>query len=58
MRFNPHQVVIKEQVRRTFHKGLLPMGFLTSPRFWNQSRLQTVLVRYLTDDGLVLIAPF
>ena len=54
LRSNLHEVVIKDQVRQTFQKDLLPPEFLQSPRFWKESRCQVVTVRELTDEGPML----
>lgn len=56
-RSNLHEVVIKDQVRKTFQKDLLPPEILTAPRYWRTSRCQVVQVRELTDDNLQLDGP-
>ena len=50
-RSNLHEIVVKDQLRRTFQKELLPPEILRSPRFWKESRCQVVQLRELTDDG-------
>ena len=51
LRSNLHEVVIKDQVRRTFQRDLLPPEVLWSARYWKESRCQVVQVLELTDDG-------
>ena len=58
LRSNMHEVVIKDQVRKTFQKDLLPPDILNAPRYWKETRCQTVLVRQLADVGPDLIEPF
>ena len=57
-RSNLHEVVIKEQVRKTLQKDLLPPEILHAPRFWKETRCQVVQVRDLTDDGPHLLERF
>ena len=51
LRSNLHEVVIKDQVRRTFQRDLLPPEVLWSAGYWKESRCQVVQVLELTDDG-------
>ena len=54
LRSNLYEVVIKDQLRRTFPKDLLPPEVLRVPKYWKESRCQVVLVRELADDGPAL----
>ena len=57
-RSNLYEVVVKDQVRRSFQTELLPPELLRSPRFWKEQRCQVVQLRELTDDAPVLLERF
>jgi hypothetical protein len=57
-RSNLHEIVIKDQVRRSFQPDLLPPELRNSPRMWTESHVQVVTVQEITDDPPVLVEPF
>jgi hypothetical protein len=66
LRSNQHEVVVRRQTRRVFHRDLLPPAVLHDPLYWTETRSETVLVRALEkqvkslkeNEDIVLVEPF
>ena len=66
LRSNRHEVVIRQQSRRTFQKDLLPVEVLNDPRYWLQTTSAIVTVRPMgvygnvlkNNDEISLLEPF